>query len=121
MLMADITKQDVQNLLDTHRNVLIQRLGSKQDMQIMTDQARDRVLVLLQQQIQLIRQMNYQSIQMYRRVVALETRLATLEHELKASRQLTKHVAENMPQQIVMPAMPEQAPTPAQQYAYRPN
>jgi hypothetical protein len=65
----------------------------------------------MQQQAQLVRQMNYQ-------------RMANLEHELKASRQLTLHVAENMPQKIIMPVMPEnkaQAPTPTQQYAYRPN
>jgi hypothetical protein len=122
--MADISRQDVQSLLDTTRNILLQRLVTRQEVQAITEGARDRIVANMQQQAQLVRQMNYQNIQMYRRVVALETRMANLEHELKASRQLTLHVAENMPQKIIMPVMPEnkaQAPTPTQQYAYRPN
>jgi hypothetical protein len=119
--MADITKQDIQSLLDAQRNMLLQRLGSRQDMQMLTDGARDKIMMLIQQQAQLVRQMNYQNIQMYRRVVSLETRAANLEHELKVVHQLVINLVENQPQKIVMPAQPEQGPVPAQQYAYRPS
>lgn len=118
--MADISKQDIQNLLDAQRNILLQRLGTKQDMQMLTDSSRDKMMALLQQQAQLIRQMNYQNIQMYRRVVAMETRQANVEYELKVMHQRLVNLIENMPRQLVMPAQTETPSAPAQNYAYRP-
>lgn len=118
--MAEVSKQDIQYLLDAQRNTLLQRLGTKQDMQIISDVSRDKIMALLQQQAQLIRQMNYQNIQMYRRVVTLETRMANMEYSLKTVHQLTHNVAENMPRQMVMPAIPETNNAPTPNYSYNP-
>jgi hypothetical protein len=119
--MGNITRQDVQAIVDTARNTLLQKLATRQDVQTVCDNTRDRTMAVIQQQIQTIRQMNYQNIQMFRRVVALESRMATLEHELKAAHQLMVRLMENMPQQIAMPAMPEGQPVPREhQYVYRP-
>jgi ribosomal 50S subunit-associated protein YjgA (DUF615 family) len=119
--MGNVTRQDVQAIIDAARNTILQKAATRQDVQTIADNTRDRTMAVIQQQIQTIRQMNYQNIQMFRRVVALESRMATLEHELKAAHQLVVRLVENMPQQIVMPAMPENQPAPhGQQYVYRP-
>lgn len=116
--MGNISRQDVQSIVDNARNTLLQRLVTKQELQSTTDTTRDRLITLLQQQAQLIKQMNYQSIQMFRRTVAMEQKMATLEHDLKASHQLMLYMAENMPRQIAMPVMPEQSEQAPQQYVY---
>jgi hypothetical protein len=126
--MGPATKQDVQSIVDTSKNRVLERVALRQDVQWLMDQTRV-LLNLLQQNQQYLKQAEYQRLQQTRRVIALETRIAQLEQEVRGHRQTLNRVAESRPQQIVMPSQPvnqapqNNAPAPDQypgQYVYRP-
>lgn len=84
--MVSLTKQDIQGVIDSARNRILERVATRQDIQTACDASRDRVLTYVhdvqQQQYQLSRQTNIQVNQMVRRLAAMESRLLTLESEL---------------------------------------
>lgn len=126
--MTHATKQDVQNLVENSKNQLIQRMATRQDMQIVNDNL--RVIItnlqqsqqLLQQGQQLLRQSEYQRIQMMRRTVALEARLIQVDQELRAVKAALERLAESQPQKVIMPVPATEAPktAPGQGYSYNP-
>jgi Mg2+ and Co2+ transporter CorA len=124
--MVQLTKQDVQNCVDNAKNRIVERMISRQEVQTVTDAARDRImtyfhdLVQIHQQ-QLFRRSNMQFSQMQRQIVALESRLLSMDQEMKAMRQVMERLANQEPQRIVMPTQPEQQtkPEPYTQYVYR--
>lgn len=84
--MVSLTKQDIQGVIDSARNRILERVATRQDIQSACDASRDRVLTYVhdvqQQQYQLSRQTNIQVNQLVRRMAAMESRLLTLESEL---------------------------------------
>jgi hypothetical protein len=124
--MGPISKQDVQSMLNTAQNRILERVALRQDVQALTDVVKN-LLNLNQQNQQLFRQSEYQRLQLVRRAVALEARMGQLEAELRAMRTTVSATMTRMtdqqsvPQRMNMPATPEsqQSSMPAQ-YLYRP-
>lgn len=143
-----ITKQDVQNIVDNARNRIMDRVVTRQDVQGLTDNVRllvnqrqqmsaqvvtrqdlqnvndslKNMLSIIQQNQQLLRQAEYQRLQLIRRVVALETRISQLEQELRSHKSTISRFAETRPQQVV-PVQPQpqaNAEGYQGQYVYRP-
>ena len=82
--MAALSRQDVQNMLDTFRSRLVDQLGSRQDMQKMSDTSRDRIIsymhdFLLQNQQQFVRQLDIRTKLYKDRLSAMESRILSLE------------------------------------------
>ncbi len=103
--MISLTKQDIQNVIDSAKNRILERVATRQDIQAACDSTRDRVLTYIhdvqQQQYQLSRQTNTQTVQLARRMTAMENRLVTIESELRAMHALLQRVAETNEEQRV--------------------
>lgn len=124
--MAPVTRQDVQNIVEISRNRLLERVATRQDVTVLTDTVRT-LNNLHQQSQQLLKQSEYQRLQLTRRAVALEARLGQLENDLRSINATLIKLLTQKPQQQQMvvptPATPaEQQPTPVPAaYAYRPQ
>lgn len=119
--MGPVNRQEVQNIVEIARNRIMERAITKQDLAILMESIRN-LTSMNQQSQQILKQGEYQRSQLTRRAVALEARLATVENELKTVQYLLGKVAEQKPQQIIMPVRTEQpSPEPAPDYAYRPS
>lgn len=103
--MISLTKQDMQNVIEAAKNRILERVATRQDIQTACDASRDRVLTYVhdvqQQQYQLTRQTNVQTLQMGKRLANLETRISSLEGELKAVRGLLSRLVEIAEEQKV--------------------
>ena len=75
--MNPATRQDVQNIVDVARNRIEQRTVAKQDIINLTDSLK-QLIGLHQQSQQMIKQSEYQRLQLTRRSIAVEARLSTL-------------------------------------------
>ena len=122
--MAPASKQDVQNIIDTMRNRIMERVALRQDVQYLTDYVKN-LQTISQQNQQLLRQGEYQHLQMARRAVALEARMTALEGEIRSMRITMSKLAEqqNLPQRLVTPVQPVGQPPAAplpNQYLYSP-
>ncbi|GAC1387935.1 MAG: hypothetical protein NVS1B7_2000 [Candidatus Saccharimonadales bacterium] len=116
--MAPASKQDIQCLLDQTKNRITERMVSKQDIQCLQDIVRG-LAAASQQTQQLLRQADLQRTQLIRRAVALETRILQMEHELRSLQQVVLRLIDSRPEQIVIPAAPEENKRYGQ-YIYRP-
>ncbi len=124
--MGTLSRQDVQSLLENTKNRIIERVTTRQDVKLLTEATRDRIMNYMHDLLQIhqqnmMRRGDVQSTQLLRRQVALETRIATLEQELKIMRQLIEKLAnQTPPQHIYMPIQPENGEKPPYtQYAYK--
>lgn len=120
--MGPVNRQEVQIMLDNSRNQLLQRTAAKQDVQAINDTLKT-LLNVHQQNQQFLRQAEYQRSQLTRRVIALETRLAQLEQELRTHRDLLSRIASQQtqqPQVVVTQPPPQSQDAYAGQYVYRP-
>lgn len=120
-----VTKQDIQNLLAIERNRILERTITKQDLNALTEAIRN-IIVLHQQSQQMLKQSEYQRLQLTRRAVAVEARLAGVENELHATqtlvaRMLDRLAAQRLQPQVVQPAQTERGQTPTTEYVYRPQ
>ncbi len=110
--MTNLTKQDVQNVMENVKNQMLQRVASRQDLQAQNDLMR-ALLSNLQQNQQLLRQSEFQRVQMHRRAVALESRIVQLDQELRTLRgSLENSIArliEQQPERIIMPVQADAA------------
>lgn len=120
--MQPVNRQDVINIVETARNRIMERMVTKQDLTVLSDTIKNLTL-LHQQSQQLLKQSEYQRSQLTRRVVALETRLASFENEVRVFAGEVVRAVEHKSQQVVVPAQPQpdQQPQPGVQYAYRPS
>lgn len=118
--MNPASKQDVQNIVEIARNRTLDKIPTKPEFSQLFDNVRNLINMHLQSQ-QLLKQSEYQRSQLSRRVVAFEARVASLETEVKTLEYMISKLAERPPQQIVMPARPDQQAAPSTQYVYRPN
>ena len=119
------TRQDVQNIIEMSRNRIFERVATKQDITNLADNIR-QLTALHQQMQQLLRQAEYQNLQLSRKAAAVETRLATVETELRSVRSVVDKISEQKQQPIVVPAPVQQEqrgtePGMARQYGYQPS
>lgn len=120
--MGPVSRQDVQNIVDVARNRIMERAVNRQDLCVLSDTIRNLTTLHTQSQ-QLLKQSEYQRLQLNRQIVALEARLVNLGNDLKTTQAMISRMAtQQRPQQIVMPAPApqpqQQAPT---QYSYYPE
>ncbi len=111
--MTAISRQDMQNMLDTFRNRLIDQVSTKQDVQRMTDATRDRIIsymhdYLQQNQQQFIRQLDIRTKMYKDKLTSMESRIFALEQELKVSRQLMEQMALRQ-RNVVIPTVQQAA------------
>ena len=121
--MQPVSRQDVQNIVDTARNRIMERLVTKQDLNLITDTIKNLTNLHLQSQ-QMLKQSEYQRSQLTRRIVSLETRIVAFENDIRALNASVARSTGQPPQQIIMPVQNQpdsDALQQAAQYAYRPN
>lgn len=99
--MAPITKQDAQNLIENAKNRILEKVATRQEMQLLTEASRDKVMNYVRDLLQvyqqnMLRRNEYQQSQMLRRMIAMETRMTNLESELKATRQMLGQILEKV-------------------------
>lgn len=124
--MAPVSKQEVQSLLDSARKQIIEKVATRHDVQMLTEAARDRVMNYTRDLLQIyqqnmLRRLEFYHIQDTRRVATLETRLMTLEQELKSMRVSLERLHETQPQRVYMPLQNEADKQPYTQYVYKPS
>lgn len=122
--MNPATRQDVQNIVDVARNRIEQRTVAKQDILNLTDSLR-QLIGLHQQSQQMIKQSEYQRLQLTRRAAAVEARMSSLENEIRTLTGAMNRMAGQKQQPIIVP-MPQQTnnetePGMARQYGYEPS
>lgn len=117
--MSPVNRQDVLSIVESARNTIMARMVTKQDISATTDAIRT-LTNLHQQNLQLLKQSEYQQSQLSRRIVALEARLVNLEGELRNTQQMLVRYADQPPKQIVVPVQPQTEQAGATQYTYRP-
>lgn len=104
--MTNLSKQDVQSIVDNAKNQVLQRTVTRQDWQTQNDLIRV-MLTTVQQNQQIIRQSEYQRVQMLRRTVSLEARIAQLDQEIRTLRSSLEgaigRLADQQPEKIIMP------------------
>jgi ribosomal 50S subunit-associated protein YjgA (DUF615 family) len=128
--MGPATKQDVQSIVDASRSRVLERIDRvalKQDIQAIMDCLKG-LLNVHQQSQQLLRQAEYQRLQLIRRMTAIEARMVQLEQQARSSKGALSKVAQaaSQPQRLIFPAQPSnqgesQAGYQAQYAAYRPT
>lgn len=117
--MGPVTRQDVQNIVEVARNRIMERAVTKQDLTTLTDTIRT-LTALHQQSQQMLKQSEYQRLQLSRQVVAAEARLANLDSEIKNTQAMISRLAGQRPQQIILPVQ-QTGDTQPSQYSYRPE
>lgn len=104
--MNPASRQDVQNIVDIARNRIEQRTVAKQDIINLTDSLK-QLIALHQQSQQMIKQSEYQRLQLTRRSAAVEARLMNLENEIRTLTASMNRVADQRQQPVVIPAQPQ--------------
>lgn len=117
--MVNLTKQDIQNIVDNAKNRVLERVVTRQDVQSQTDLMK-LMYTTLQQSLQLSRQSEYQRVQMARQIAGLEAKLMQVDQEMRTLRGLIGKLIENQPERIIMPVQPDGSQTPEQRYLYNP-
>ncbi len=88
--MSTMTRQDLLNVTEIAKDKIIERLVTKYDVQVACDNARDRILSSVQSMNMenqgMIRHINAQKDQSWRKIVALESQIAGLQQEIRAMR-----------------------------------
>lgn len=80
--MGPISRQDLQNMLDTNKNRILERSVCKADLQQVHDVLKN-VQQQFQQNLQQLKQFEVELQQVARRDEMLESRLATVERDIK--------------------------------------
>lgn len=111
--MTALSRQDMQAMLDTFRNRLLDQVATKQDVQRSTELSRDRIIsyihdYLQQNQQQFIRQLDMRTKIYKDRLTAMESRIISLEQELRMSRQLMEQMSTRQ-QNVVIPTVQQAA------------
>lgn len=126
-MMAPVSKQEVQSLIDNARKQIIEKVSTRHDVQCLSEAARDRVMNYTRDLLQIyqqnmLRRLEFYHVQSTRRVATLETRMMTLEQEIKSMRQAMERIADATasPQRVYMPLQNESDKQPYTQYVYKP-
>lgn len=111
--MNQVSRQDIQSIVDVARNRIIERVVCRQDMLVLHD-AMKTIMSAQQQQQLLLRQAEQQRVVFTRRAEAVESRLSTIEHEIRTTQVLIARMLDRMAtqriQQVALPAQPERQP-----------
>ncbi len=128
-IMSQLTRQEVQRLLDTTRNQITDRVLTRQDLITVNEQIRDRMMNYMQdlaqvQQQNIVRRTASQSDDVSKRIVALESRICNMEQDLKTTLQILQKLT-SQKQSHVDTVMQRQQKnynhTPEQRYVYGVN
>jgi hypothetical protein len=127
--MGQLTRQDIQPMLDAMKNRILDRVATRQDIQSLTEASRDRImayahdLVQIQQQ-NIMRRTDVQNSQLTKRVAVLEARMLSLEQELRLTRQAMERISEQQPG-TQRAYVPKQSSVPPEQlytgYSFQPE
>lgn len=102
--MNTMTRQDLLSVTEGAKNKIIERLVSKYDVQAACDNARDRILVAIQnmraENQTLVKQINIQRDQMWRKTTALEGQVINLQQEIRVLQQMITRIYEQQSRQI---------------------
>lgn len=125
-MLATLTRQDLQGVVDVAKNRIIERLVSRAEFQNVSDLNREKILTTLQnyhqQQQRLIAQSTWQISQALQRTIQIEARLVSLEQQLKLTQQLLQKVLQvqaELPKTSAQP-QPEQQTQTSVQTSYTP-
>lgn len=80
--MGPISRQELQGMLENSKNRVLERAACKTDLQPIQDLMKT-ILQMFQQNQQLMKQFENQLLQVARRDILLESRLATVERDIK--------------------------------------
>lgn len=99
-----LTRQDLMAITDGAKNKIISNLLTRRDVQVVTDNVRDRLLNTINafhiENQTLMRQANSQNDQMWRRVAALESQVASVRQEIRNLTQAMNRLYELETQQM---------------------
>lgn len=125
-MLATLTRQDLQGVVDVAKNRIIERLVSRAEFQNVSDFNREKILTALQnyhqQQQRLIAQSTWQINQALQRTIQMEARLVSLEQQIKLTQQLLQKVLQgqaDLPKALAPPAI-EPQPQVSAQASYTP-
>lgn len=109
--MGELTRQEMQSMFDQLRVRIQDIVSSRQDVQRCVDNSRDRVIsymhdYLQQNQQQFIRQLDERTRIYKGQVASLESRIQSLESEVRASHQMLAAMAQKQ-QSVVIPGVQE--------------
>lgn len=97
-MSAIINRQDLQNVLDTTKNRIVERMLTKRDVQLACENARDRIIAGLHEMYRFEQQATKQTMlqvaQQTQRVAGVEMRMAALEGEVRSMKQLMGQLLE---------------------------
>jgi chromosome segregation ATPase len=99
--MNPVSRQEVQNIVDSARKQIMDRTMTKQEFLILQEAIRS-LTNIHQQNLQFLKQAEYQRAQASRRIAAVEARLSNLENDTKQVRSSINRLAD-VRQQIIMP------------------
>lgn len=123
--MSQLTRQEVQRLLDTTRNKITDRILTRQDLITVNENIRDRMMNYMQdltqvQQQNIVRRTASQNDEVIRRINALEARMGSMEQDVKAALQILQRSTSIQPN--IAASLPQEAKnyrhTPEQRYVY---
>ena len=96
--MNTMTRQDLLTVTEVAKNKIIERLVTKYDVQAACDNARDRIISSVQsmhlENQALIRQINAQKDQSWRKITALEGQIVALTQEIRGMKQMLGRISE---------------------------
>jgi ADP-heptose:LPS heptosyltransferase len=94
--MADLTRQDVNQMIDAAKNNILQRLPDRNDLSVATNTVRERLLAQIiessHQQQAMINRSNAQRTQLVQRAIALEQKMISLERNIQNLTQLLQRL-----------------------------
>lgn len=117
--MGPVTRQDMQNIIETSKNRLLERIPSKQEFIQLSTNVR-LISDQYQQQQQLFKSSEFQRSQLTRRIVALETKLTSVEIELKNITYLLSRIAEQRAQPTAQQVYQQSQQEPQSRPAFNP-
>lgn len=98
--MSAMTRQDLLSVTELAKNKIIERLVTKYDVQAACDSVRDNVQSSIQsmhmENQAMIRQLNAQKDQSWRKITSLEAQVSSLQEEIRSMRQMLGRLVENM-------------------------
>lgn len=98
--MGTMTRQDLLTVTEVAKNKIIERLVTKYDVQAACDSVKNKIMSTVQSmQLEnqaMMRQMNAQNDQTWRKVTSIESQVASLQREVRELSNLMKaYLAEN--------------------------
>jgi hypothetical protein len=94
--MAELTRQDVNQMIEAAKNNLLQRLPDRNDLSVATNNVRERLLAQMiessSHQQNILNRSNAQRTQLLQRAIALEQRMVSLERDIQTLTTLLQRI-----------------------------